>query len=394
MANAVADFGPVGYCLAMGSRPHIKTKYEGVYYRESAPKAPGQPPDRTYTVCYRDAAGKLCWHTVGRHSTGTRAAYASQVRRHLLEEVASGKNPARLRSVAVGEAVDAYLAWAEGEGKRTGPDRNRWELHLRAALHALPIQAVTPQILTDLKRRLGQTLGDQSLRHAFGFARRAVNHYLDTQRLALPNPFSVRRGGAFQLPRASNSAVRFLSPDEAGRLLAGLKPRSGQLHDMALLSLKTGLRATEIFALQGQGIDAVAGVLHFRAKGGQQQHVHVDEAIIAMLADYERSPGEHVFQARDGGPLLYGISETFDRVVADLGFNEGVTDSRRKVRFHTLRHTFASWLAQSGQVTLHELMELMRHERIEMTLRYAHLIPGHQRDKLRIIDDLLPSHDD
>lgn len=394
MANGIAGFSTLGYCLAMASRPHIKTKYEGVYYRESAPKAPGQPPDRTYTVCYRDSAGKLCWHTVGRHSTGTRAAYAAQVRRTLLDEVAAGKNPARLRSVTVGEAVDAYLAWAKGEGKRTGPDRNRWDIHLRATLQALPIQAVTPQILTDLKHKLARTLGEQSLRHAFGFARRAVNHYLDAQRLALANPFSVRRGGAFQLPRASNSAVRFLSPDEAGRLLAALKPRSGQLHDMALLSLKTGLRATEIFALQGQGIDAVAGVLHFRSKGGQPQHVHVDEAIIAMLADYDRAPGEHVFQARDGGPLLYGISETFDRVVADLGFNEGVTDSRRKVRFHTLRHTFASWLAQSGQVTLHELMELMRHERIEMTLRYAHLIPGHQRDKLRIIDDLLPPHDD
>lgn len=210
-------------------------------------------------VWHKDAAGKAHWHTVGWHSTGMRAAYASQVRRQLLEEVAAGKNPSRLRSVTVGEAVDAYLAWADGEGKRTGPDRNRWELHLRGALHALPLQAVTPQILTDLKRRLGQSLGDQSLRHAFGFARHAVNHSLDTQRLALPNPFPVRRGGAFQLPRASNAAVRFLSPDEVARLLAALKGRSLHLHEMALLSLKTGLRATEMFVLQGQGIDAVAG---------------------------------------------------------------------------------------------------------------------------------------
>ena len=38
-----------------------------------------------------------------------------------------------------------------------------------------------------------------------------------------------------------------------------------------------------------------------------------------------------------------------------------------------MRHTFASWLAQSGKVTLMELQKLMRHKNITMTMRYAHL---------------------
>lgn len=395
MANVVAEIAPVGYCRAMSSRAHIKTKYEGVFYRESTVRKPGQPVDRTYAVCYRDAAGKLCWHTVGRHSTGIRAAYASQVRRALLEEVAAGKNPGQIRSYTVGEAVDAYLAWATGEGKRTGPDLNRYDIHLRAALHAVPVAAVTPQMLTDLKKRLGQTLGDQSLRHCFGLLRRAVNHVCDAHGLAISNPFAVRRGGSFQLPRAENAAVRFLTPEEAHSLLGKLKTRRAmQVHDMALLSLKTGMRATEIFSIQGQGLDDAASLIHFRAKGGAMQHVHAPASILAKLRAYNRAPGEFIFQSRAGGPLRWGISETFDRAAIACHLNDGITDSRRKVRFHTMRHTFASWLAQSGQVTLQELMELLRHERIEMTLRYAHLIPGHQRDKLRIIDELLDDHDD
>jgi len=385
----------VRYYWDMGERKHFKTKYEGVFYRESAVKKPGAPVDRTYTVCYRDAAGKLCWHTVGKHSAGVRAAYASKERIKLLNEVAAGKNPTLMRTITVGECVDAYLRWAEGEKKRTGPDLNRYDLHLRADLHAIPVVAVTPQMLTDIKKRLAKTLGDQSIRHCFGFLRRAVNYSIDALKLQMPNPFAVRRGGSFQLPRAENSAVRFLSREEATMLLDELKRRSPQLHDMALLSLKTGLRATEIFDIQGQGIDQAVGLIHFKAKGGAAQHVHASPDVIKMLLAYDRNPDEHVFQSRPGtkakkaGKLRWGISETFDRVASDLGLNAGITDSRRKVRFHTLRHTFASWLAQSGQVTLQELMELMRHERIEMTLRYAHLIPGHQRDKLRIIDAVL-----
>lgn len=394
MANVVVRNGAVRYLRAMSSRKHFKTKYEGVFYRESTARKPGATPDRTYTVCYRDATGKLCWHTVGRHSTGIRAPFASQVRRKLLEEVAAGKNPVQIRTFTVGEAVDAYLRWAEAEGKRTGPDRNRYDIHLRSTLHALPIASVTPQILTDLKKRLGMTLGDQSIRHCFGFLRRAVNHAIDAARLQLANPFAVRRGGTFQLPKAENAAVRFLTREEATRLLEEFKRRVPQLHDMALLSLKTGMRATEIFNIQGQGIDEAAQLIHFKAKGGAMQHVHAPASIIAMLRAYGRAPAEHVFQSRTGGPLRWGISETFSRAASGLGLNDGVTDPRRKVIFHTLRHTFASWLAQSGKVTLQELMELMRHERIEMTLRYAHLIPGHQRDKLRIIDDVLSGPDE
>jgi hypothetical protein len=34
-------------------------------------------------------------------------------------------------------------------------------------------------------------------------------------------------------------------------------------------------------------------------------------------------------------------------------------------------------------------MKLMRHKRIEMTLRYAHLIPDHQREKMSVIPNIL-----
>ncbi len=378
---------------------YIKTRHKGVYYRESSVRKCSYGPDRCYVVWYKDTAGKAHWHTVGWHSDGIRPAYAEEVRKTLTDKTdkrAPHDDAAPGASCTVGEAVARYLKWAEAEGKHVTPERNRYDKHLKARLDAVPLEGITLQMLWDIKAHLRTGMAPQTVRHCFSLLRRAVNHTLEVEAWKGDNPFAIKRHSSFKLPRADNESTRYLTRKEAKALLAALQPRSQQLHDMALLSLRTGLRATEIFGIRGQDIDPKANTIHIFAKGGEPQSVPAPADIIRILTGYRRQPHEHLFQDEQGGPIAWGVSYTFDRVVAELGFNEGVTDKRRRVRFHTLRHTFASWLAQSGQITLQELMELMRHKRIEMTLRYAHLIPGGQRRKLSIIDDALldPDHDD
>jgi hypothetical protein len=57
-----------------------------------------------------------------------------------------------------------------------------------------------------------------------------------------PNPFSTSKNSQFKMPKPDNQSVRFFSPDEAKAMLQELKKRSLQLHDMSLLSLKTGMQ--------------------------------------------------------------------------------------------------------------------------------------------------------
>lgn len=82
---------------------------------------------------------------------------------------------------------------------------------------------------------------------------------------------------------------------------------------------------------------------------------------------------EYVFPAQNGAKRNW-VSDTFERVVDQLGLNDGITDSRQRVVFHTLRHTFASWLVQDG-TPLYTVAELMGHTTLEMTKRYSHLSP-------------------
>jgi len=55
--------------------------------------------------------------------------------------------------------------------------------------------------------------------------------------------------------------------------------------------------------------------------------------------------------------------------------NKEVTDDRMRVVFHTMRHTYASWLVESG-VDLYTVKELMGHSTLAMTERYAHVGEG------------------
>ena len=62
----------------------------------------------------------------------------------------------------------------------------------------------------------------------------------------------------------------------------------------------------------------------------------------------------------------------------------------RKIHWHTLRHTFASHLAMHGRSLL-EIKELLGHKDIKSTLRYAHLMPEHNKIAVAVLDEPAPT---
>ena len=390
------------------TRKYIKTKFEGVYWRQSAKHDPQTGElDRVYCFWFSDHEGKGHWKTVGRHSQGVRPKTARDDRAKFLAQLAlTGVNPLEREKVTIGQAVDAYLAWGHSEGKYVDQHYSQYAAHLRDKIHATPIVDVTPGLLSALKAELLKTpagnskrkyrageeprksLAGATVNNIFNFMRSSVNRAIATGLWTGNNPLSTK-GGVWKMVKVNNARLRFLTRDEAKSLLAELETAHPQLHDMALLSLRTGLRATEIFKLKGQDVDPNAGVLHIIGKGGKRAPVRVPADIIATLTAYKRAPGEPLFQTPLTGKAFTKTPAAFSFAVKRLHLVPENGDSLYAVTFHTLRHTFASWLAQSGKVSLIELKNLMRHANINMTMRYAHLIPGHESEKLSIIDGIL-----
>ena len=107
--------------------------------------------------------------------------------------------------------------------------------------------------------------------------------------------------------------------------------------------------------------------------------------VYAELQKWGQKQANDLLFKNEKGQKIDSISNTFDRVIKELGWNNNVTDTRDKVVFHTLRHTYASRLVQSG-MDLYKVQKLMGHSSIAMTERYAHLAPQNLQQAVEIFN--------
>jgi len=194
-----------------------------------------------------------------------------------------------------------------------------------------------------------------------------------------------------KIPKVDNKRVRFLSHDEAETLLKALQTKDPLTHDLALLSLHTGLRMGEMANLKWSHIDPDRGIIGVMdTKGGKDRVAFMTEKLKAMFEAMKRRwPEDYVF-TKAGGRQLKDMPRIFFEVVADLGFNNGITDPRQKVVAHTLRHTFASWHVTAG-TDLYTVKELLGHSVIAMTERYSHLSSGTLQNATRTLERAIES---
>ena len=380
-----------------------KTQFPGVRYREHPSRRHSGRPDRYFTIRYK-RNGQSKEEALGWASEGWNAQKASIARNELVKAHKEGTGPATLsekRKIREEKRIEKerkkkdqitfghffekkyYPQAKENVGEKSYMrEEQLFRLWINPVIGDLAFIKITVMELNQIKENMAKAgRSPRTIRYALAVIRQMFNYAKFSMIYVGPSPVEN-----VKFPQADNKRRKFLTPTEAKSLLRELKTRSQQLYEISLISLETGARADEIFSLRWKDVDSPAGQLTLWDTKNKKTRTGFMSKAVKVLFEIKTSGdnNELVFPARGGGKKSE-ISNSFDKAVNALGLNEGVTDRRMKVVFHTLRHTYASWLVQSGE-NLYTVKELMGHSTLAMTERYSHLAKGTLRDAVKKID--------
>lgn len=144
--------------------------------------------------------------------------------------------------------------------------------------------------------------------------------------------------------------------------------------------LFTGSRLGEVLSLRWEDVDRRRGVVTIRQqKTKKSKTVPISSGLGEALESVPQGVGNaFVFRRQSGAPIQrHEVQRAFEVAGNMIGLRAELTP-------HSVRHTFASWLAIAG-TPLRTIQELLGHADLRMTLRYAHLSPAHLRDAVEVI---------
>lgn len=173
-------------------------------------------------------------------------------------------------------------------------------------------------------------------------------------------------------PKMRRRRPNVMTRDEVARVLAGA--RTAYWRAFLTTAYGAGLRRMEVAALRAEDIDSKGGLVRVvSGKGDRPREVMLDPELLAVLREHwkvHHLAGPWLFPEREGGGWA-------DRPVAldkaSAAFRDAAAAAkltRRGVSLRSLRTAFATHLLEDG-VDVFTLQQLLGHERLETTGRYA-----------------------
>lgn len=394
-------------------KPKIKTPYPGVrYYEHSTRKQRNGQPDRYYSIRYKkdgrtieegmgwateqwnaEKAFKVLSGIKENKKTGTGPQSLSEMRQKAAAERAAAEKEASEEYVTNMPFQDFFERYYMPEAKRSKrswlTDEQRYHKIIKPAIGAKPLPAITREDIQGIIDSLVESGAAPSTIKQY----RSIINYTFTQASLTKLQGTTIFGGqnpvrGVKIPPIKNARERFLTAKEVKSLISAAKKLPCiDLHDCIVLSLNTGLRLGELQRLEWPDVDMVHAMLTVRDEAHRKLggKVPLNDAALGILKERWKQQKKGiatglVFPPILGGRMRASLTHAFRALVDSVGLNDGIRpdDRARRIVFHSLRHTFASWLACNGE-DIYRIQRLMRHRTITMTMRYAHLIPDATR---------------
>jgi integrase len=289
-----------------------------------------------------------------------------------------------LKKLTFGELCDEYRTWAkvnlrsyenyakvglkfweEKLGRETGLDKlnTQWIESVKSA-YALTVEQAT------VDRKL------EVLRAMFNWA-------IESNLIPGPSPMK-----GIKLFKPNNELVRYLSNDEYAALLEAASNERWHVRPVIELAANTALRKRNILRLRWDECDFNAGVIRVtKTKSKKTVTIPMTDAALDVLNRIRNKTGKyeyvfcHLEGAQEGQPIA-DMKKSWKAVLKAAGIN-------RPFRFHDLRHSCASQLVMNG-ASLMAVKEILGHESLKTTMRYAHLSPDYVAQEVKVLDRVLP----
>jgi integrase/recombinase XerD len=224
-----------------------------------------------------------------------------------------------------------------------------------------PAELGQEQVRAWVERLTASKVGPQRLRQHF-----AALKFLYGKTLGRPELVSF-----LSWPKDPDRLPMVLSAEQVGRLLEALESPKYRVFFTTVYA--TGMRIGEVCRLKTADIDGARRVIHVRAsKGGKERLAMLSPRLLAILRAYwkqERPAAPYLFTSQTGKPL----DADFARRV--LKKASAKAKLGKKVTPHTLRHSFATNLLESG-TELRVIQVLLGHANIQTTMRYTRVSAG------------------
>jgi integrase len=217
----------------------------------------------------------------------------------------------------------------------------------------------------------------------------------------LPGNPALRLGRYLRAGDEPKRQIEPLTRGEGVHLLAVAREHFPGWHPILLCALRTGMRQGELLALQWADVDFAGGFIAVTRnivrgvvttpKNHRHRRVDMSSQLAQVLAALRLQQRAKALKDGESAPeVVFASREGTMRDEANLRhvFYRALEKGKmRRIRFHDLRHTFASLLIQQGE-SLAYVKEQMGHSSIQVTVDvYGHLVPGGNRAAVDRLDD-------
>ena len=276
--------------------------------------------------------------------------------------------------------------------------------HIMPNIGSIPLEKLTTMDLQKFYRKLitkGRVERKESEKQPKGLSAKTVRNinqvissamdFAVAQKIIPENPCK-----AVALPKAEHKEMQTIPAEQLQAFLQEAKATG--VYEMYYIELATGLRRGELLGLKWTDIDWKNGIIKVRrqvarvdgqiveaplkTKNSYRAVTISQQAIEVLKQQKEKTNDQYVFPSPNGGPISPdSVNNMLKRVLARAGIP--------KVRFHDLRHTFATIALQNG-VDIKTVSGMLGHFSAGFTLdTYAHVTTAAQKEAAQTMGNVL-----